>query len=86
MSKIPIQIRAQESDRNIIDHAASILGKSRTDFILDSARSSAQDILLERRSFFLKEDDWNAVMSELDRPPSDKFLELLKETPPWEKS
>ena len=86
MSKIPIQIRAQESDRNIIDHAASILGKSRTDFILDSARSSAQDILLERRSFFLKEDDWSAVMSELDRPPSDKLLELLKETPPWEKS
>ncbi len=85
MSKIPIQIRAQESDRTLIDHAASILGKSRTDFILDSARASAQDVLLDRRSFFLKEDDWDAVMSELDRPPSDRLLAVLKETPPWGK-
>lgn len=83
--KVPLQIRARVRDRELIDRAAAELGKSRSDFVIDSARASAEDVLLDRRTFFLDDADWDAVMAELDRPPSEKLVKLLKSTPVWEK-
>lgn len=83
--KIPIQIRAPENVRQLIDRAASTLGKTRTEFMIDSARSTAEDVLLDRRTFFLGKEDWDAVIAELDKKPSSKIIELIKEKPVWEK-
>ncbi|MCI4209838.1 DUF1778 domain-containing protein, partial [Dickeya dianthicola] len=42
----PINIRAKASQRELIDVAAKLLSKSRTEFILDAACREAEDVLL----------------------------------------
>jgi uncharacterized protein (DUF1778 family) len=42
----PINIRAKTSQRDLIDMAANLVSKSRTDFMLEVACREAQDILL----------------------------------------
>ncbi len=43
-----IHIRAPRQTKELIESAASVVGKSRSEFILDSARKHAIDILLDQ--------------------------------------
>ena len=83
-AKVPIQIRARTEDRDLIDRAATVLGKSRSEFMMESARGAASDVLLDRRNFHLDDADFRAVLAQLDRPPSKKLIALLKSKPVWE--
>ena len=83
-SKVPIQIRARVEDRDLIDQAATTLGKSRSEFVMESARATANEVLLDRRNFHLDADKFRLVMAELERPPSAKLLSLLRSAPVWE--
>ena len=50
-----INIRVQEKQRNLIDYAASILGKTRSDFMLDVACREAERVICDRTFFALDE-------------------------------
>ena len=50
---ININIRAQRNQRDLIDQAARILGKTRSDFMLETACREAEDVLLDQRVFVL---------------------------------
>ncbi len=50
-SGVQLNLRARESQRILIDTAAEILHKSRTDFILEMACKAAEDVILDRRVF-----------------------------------
>lgn len=52
----PINIRAKASQRDLIDMAANLVAKSRTDFMLDAACREAQDILLDQRLFIVDDE------------------------------
>jgi len=41
-------IRVDAELNDLIEHAAKLLGSTRSDFILEAARRAAQDILLDR--------------------------------------
>ena len=84
-AKTPIQIRAQKEDRDLIDRAAALQGKTRSDFMMESARQRAQDVLLDRRFFSLDEEQWKAFQKELDRSPDDnpRLMRMLQTPPPW---
>jgi uncharacterized protein (DUF1778 family) len=43
---VQLKLRAKESQRALIDAAAEILHKSRTDFILEMACQAAEDVIL----------------------------------------
>ena len=46
-SKRPtLNLRIQPEVRSLIDRAAALAGRTRTDFVLDAARRAAQEILL----------------------------------------
>lgn len=40
-----LNIRVKTEERDLIDHAARICGKNRTDFILEAARLAAEEAL-----------------------------------------
>ena len=40
-----LNIHVKREERNLIDHAARICGKNRTDFILEAARLAAEEAL-----------------------------------------
>ena len=49
-----VNLRMSKGVRDLIDEAAAALGKTRTDFIIDSSRKQATDVLLDQRLFALE--------------------------------
>lgn len=71
----------------MIDDAAAALGKTRTEFMIETARRQAIDVLVDRRLFALAPEDYDAFMAALDNPPAPgpKLKALLGRTPAWRK-
>ncbi len=84
-SKGSINLRIETRTRQLIDDAAAILGKTRTEFMIDSARRQAIDVLLDQRLFALDSDRYDAFMQALDNPPAPgpKLRSLLRRVPVW---
>lgn len=81
-----IHVRAPQQTRELIQTAAESLGKTLTDFVLDSARQHATDVLLDQRLFVLDDDQHSAFMRVLENPPapSPQLRGLLASKAPWE--
>jgi uncharacterized protein (DUF1778 family) len=82
-----INLRIGTKTRQLIDDAAAILGKTRTEFMIDSARRQAIDVLLDQRLFVLDSARYDAFMRALDTPPAPglKLKSLLRRVPAWQK-
>ncbi len=82
-----INLRASAEQKALIDRAASRLGKTRTEFMLDSAREAAENTLLDQRLFLLNDSDYERFVACLDAPvePSDALKKLLATPAPWER-
>lgn len=85
-TKGSINLRIETHTRQLIDDAAAILGKTRTEFMIDSARSLAIDVLLDQRLFVLDSDRYDAFVHVLDNPPAPgpRLRALLRRVPAWE--
>lgn len=83
---ININIRAKRMQRDLIDQAAELLGKSRSDFMLETACREAEDVLLDQRVFVLDAEAFEKFQALLDAPPIDnpRLRALLATKAPWE--
>lgn len=86
-AKGSINLRIESGTRRLIDEAAAILGKTRTEFMIDSARRQAIDVLLDQRLFALESSRFDEFMHLLDNPPAPgpKLRSLLRRVPAWQK-
>ena len=86
-TKGSINLRIETQTRQLIDDAAAILGKTRTEFMIESARRQAIDVLLDQRLFVLDSKRYDAFMHALDSPPAPgpKLRSLLRRVPAWRK-
>ncbi len=86
-AKGSINLRIDTRTRRLIDDAAAILGKTRTEFMIECARREAIDVLLDQRLFELDPDRYDAFMHALDNPPApgSKLRSLLRRVPAWER-
>jgi len=84
---VNINLRAPAQVKDLIDRAARVLGKSRSEFMLESARRYAEDVLLDQRFFLLDEKRHAALMKSLSEPPRPPaaLRKLLAGKSPWEK-
>jgi uncharacterized protein (DUF1778 family) len=82
-----INLRASAELKALIDRAASRLGKTRTEFMLDSAREAAENTLLDQRLFLLDESRYAEFVACLDAPvePTEALKKVLSATSPWER-
>ena len=82
-----INLRVNSATRDLIDSAAEIAGKSRSQFILDSARQSAEAVLLDQRLLTLAPDAFEAFTAALDAPvaPNAALRKLMNTSPPWDR-
>lgn len=80
-----INLRIEAKTRQLIDDAAAVLGKTRTEFMIESARQQAIDVLLDQRLFMLDPERHAAFMDVLDNPPAPgpKLRSLLRRVPAW---
>lgn len=84
-AKESINLRIGAQTRRLIDSAAAVLGKTRTEFMVESAKLVAIDVLLDQRLFMLDSERYRAFMHALDNPPppGPKLRALLRRTPAW---
>jgi uncharacterized protein (DUF1778 family) len=82
-----INLRLSRNVKTLIDAAAEMTGKSRTEFVIESARQHAVDVLLDQRLFELEPGQWKAFEHALAEPPmpGSALRRLLAKKPPWEK-
>jgi uncharacterized protein (DUF1778 family) len=80
-----INLRIETRTRQLIDDAAAVVGKTRTEFMVESARQQAVDVLLDQRLFVLDADRYDAFVDALDNPPAPgpKLRSLLRRVPAW---
>jgi uncharacterized protein (DUF1778 family) len=82
-----INLRASQKQKALIDRAAEALGRSRSDFMLETACREAETVLLDRRYFSLSEDAFKRFTTMLDKPPESnpKLRRLFQTKAPWER-
>lgn len=80
-----INIRALSVQRDLIDKAAAVRNKTRSDFMLEAACQEAQNVLLDQRLFQLEEADYVAFEAVLNAPVSENsaLQTLLSRSVPW---
>lgn len=83
-----LNIRIKPEERSLIDRAAKTRGKNRTDFILDAARSAAEDALLDQVVIGVSPQAYAQFVARLDMPPQPNTrLRKTMQTPaPWERA
>ena len=84
--EVKISMRAQKRQLDVIDHAAEVLGKNRTSFMLETAVREAEMVLLDKRLFVVDDATYDRFMERLDASPArnPKLRALLKRQAPWE--
>lgn len=84
----PISMRLPETDVAMIDRAAKLRGRSRTDFVRDAAVRAAEEVVMENRLIRMGPEGFADFMDVLSRPaaPVPEMVELAKRPAPWESS
>lgn len=82
----PISMRLPEADIAMIDRAARLRGRSRTDFVRDAAVRAAEDVLMENRLIRMSPEGFAEFMSALSATaaPVPEIVELTSRAAPWE--
>lgn len=80
-----INLRALPEQRDLIDHAATLLGKTRSDFMLEAACNKAQAVVLDQVFFSLNADKYQQFSAMLDAPPCHNpgLERLMAVAVPW---
>jgi uncharacterized protein (DUF1778 family) len=81
-----LNLRIKPEERWLIDRAAELTGKTKTDFVLEAAHRAAEDALLDRSLFMVGSDAFQAFLARLDEPPhpNEKLRRALQTPTPWE--
>lgn len=87
MRDAAINLRALPEQRDLIDHAARLLGKNRSDFMLEAACERAQSVVLDQVFFQLDAAGFQQFAALLDAPAAANpgLQRLLAVKTPWGK-
>lgn len=81
-----LNLRVKPEERGLIDRAATLVGKTRTDFVLEAARHAAEEALLDRTIFAVSPHAYAQFLARLDEPPkpNGRLRRTMQAAPPWE--
>lgn len=82
----PISMRLPEADVAMIDRAASLRGRSRTDFVREAAVRAAEEVVMEQGLIRMSPEGFADFMGVLSLPatPVPEMVELARRPAPWE--
>ena len=82
----PISMRLPEADIAMIDRAAGLRGRSRTDFVREAAVRAAEELLMESRLIRMSPEGFSDFMAVLSGPVqlAPEMVELAKRRAPWD--
>ncbi len=81
-----LNLRIKPDERGLIDRAAKLQGKTRTDFVLDAARRAAEDALVDRSLLLVSPEAYTAFLKRLDAParPNARLRRTMQTRAPWD--
>lgn len=82
----PLSMRLPEADIAVIDRAASMRGRSRTDFVRDAAVRAAEAVLIDSTLVRMTEEGFGEFMAAVCAPvePIPEMVEVLARRAPWD--
>jgi len=82
-----LNLRIKPELRGMIDRAAALSGRNRTEFVLNAARKAAEEALLDRTVFEVDAKAYAEFVKRLDAPPKPnaRLRRTLQTAAPWEK-
>lgn len=82
----PLSMRLPKRDIDLIDRAASIRGRSRTEFVRDAAVHAAEDVLMERTMIRMSAEGFGAFARAIAGPGRavTALVKVLARKAPWE--
>ena len=82
-----MNLRIQPELRGLIDRAAQLAGKNRTEFVLEAARHAAEDALLDLTILAVSPQAHAEFLRRLDAPPrpNPRLRRSLAASSPWQK-
>lgn len=85
-SRESLNLRIRAEERTLIDRAAAMLGKTRTDFVLDAARRAAVETVTEQTLFRVDPEAFEKFEAALQRPASvnRKLSKTMQTRAPWD--
>ena len=85
-NEFPLSMRLPEADIAIIDRAARLRGRSRTEFVRDAAVRAAEEALMDRAPIRMNAVDFAAFMAAVAAPasPVPEMVEILRRPAPWD--
>ena len=87
-SRDSLNLRVKPELRGLIDRAAQLAGKNRTDFVLEAARRAAEDTLLDRTVFTVSPEAYAEFLARLDAPPQPnaRLRRTMRTPAPWDRA
>lgn len=81
-----LSLRIKPDVRDLIDRAAKLAGKNRTDFVLDAARQAAESAIVDRAVLTFSAKAYAEFLARLDAPPrpNKRLQRSLQNGRPWE--
>lgn len=85
-ASVPLNMRIKPATRNLIDRAAEVLGKTRTDFMLEASERRAEEVLLDRTVFTVSPEIYAEYLARLDEPakPNERLKRTMTAKAPWD--
>ena len=83
---VPLNFRIKPTVRNLIDRAAELVGKHRTDFVIEAAERRAEEILADRTVFTVSPEVYAEFLARLDAPPqsNERLRRTMTTKAPWD--
>ena len=83
----PLSMRLPEGDIAIIDRAADLRGRSRTDFVREAAVRAAEEVLMESTLVRMSPEGFEAFIQAVSASaaPVPEMVASLRRKAPWEK-
>jgi uncharacterized protein (DUF1778 family) len=85
---VALNMRIKPATRNLIDRAAEVLGKTRTDFMLEASERRAEEVLLDRIVFGVSSEVYGDFLARLDEPPvpNPRLARTMTTKAPWDEA
>jgi uncharacterized protein (DUF1778 family) len=82
----PLSMRLPEADVAIIDRAAKLRGRSRTDFVREAAVRAAEEVVLETSIIRMSPEGFKEFMDVISAPPTPikEMVRVFRRKAPWD--
>lgn len=87
-ASVPLNMRIKPATRNLIDRAAELLGKTRTDFMLEASERRAEEVLLDHTIFTVSPEIYAEYLARLDAPAqlNERLKRTMSTKAPWDEA